>query len=117
MNRKYQGLHWNRLEVSHATIKYSIGVEHAEYLDLYNAEEEESVVALLTFSASGAHTLDNNALWQTLRTRLVTGTRRRPGLTLKVDLDDNSKETVFRWCNRENGGLESCEEEWRSLLT
>ena len=71
MNRKYQGLHWNRLEVSHATIKDSVGAEHVEYLDLYNAEEEESVLALLTFSASGAHTLDNNALWQTLRTRLA----------------------------------------------
>ncbi|KAL7531591.1 hypothetical protein ACHAXR_006316 [Thalassiosira sp. AJA248-18] len=121
LNMKYHGLHWNRLEVSHATIKHSVGVDHVEYLDLYNSNhgsgEEESNMPLLTFSTSGAHALDNNALWQTLRNRLIAGTRRRPGLTLKVNLDDKNKETVFSWCSIEKGGLESCEVEWRSLLT
>ena len=111
--------------MSHATIKYSVGIDHVDYLDLYNeigrsdeAEEEEGdAAALLTFSTSGAHALDNNPLWQILRTRVITGMRRRPGLTLKVHLDDNMEETVFSWCTIAHGGLESCEIEWRSLLT
>ena len=120
LNQKYEGLQWKRLEVSHATIKHTVGIDHVEYLDLYkhydrSEEEEQSDLALLTFSASGAHAL--NGLWQTLRTRLVTGTRRRPMSTLKVNLDHDSKEAVFKWCNRENGGVERCEEEWRPLLT
>lgn len=120
MNLKYQGLHWKRLEVSLAAMKYFTGVNHVDYLDLYNdrvyEEEDGNSAALLTFSSGGAHALGDNALWQTLRTRLVTGTRRRPGLSMKVGLDENSKEATFSWCKSENNGLESCELEWASIL-
>jgi len=119
LNLKYQGLHWKRLDVSLAAIKYFTSVDHVEYLDLFNVnkapDEDDGNVALLTFSTGGAHALDNNALWQALRTRLITGTRRRPGFTLKVGLVANSRETMFSWCNIENG-LENCELEWSSLL-
>ena len=96
-----------------------MGTDYLEYLDLYTdkvGSGEEESDALLTFSISGAHALENNVLWQTLRSKLATGTRRRPGLILKIHLDNNSKDTVFSWCNHENG-VESCEEEWRSALT
>eukprot|EP00581_Thalassiosira_minuscula_P018014 CAMPEP_0183732182 /NCGR_PEP_ID=MMETSP0737-20130205/37722_1 /TAXON_ID=385413 /ORGANISM="Thalassiosira miniscula, Strain CCMP1093" /LENGTH=742 /DNA_ID=CAMNT_0025965111 /DNA_START=1 /DNA_END=2226 /DNA_ORIENTATION=+ len=99
-NRKYQGVYWSKLEVSHAVIKQLTSVEHVEYLDLYNAndgeeEEGEEDTSLVTFSFRGARALDDNAPWRTLRTRLTTGTRRRPGMILRLDLDDDGKEMVW----------------------
>ena len=109
LNRNYQGLHWKRLDVTLATIKYFTSEDHVEYLELYNySDEGNGDSALLNFSTSGAHSLDNNPLWQTLRTRLVTSTQRRPSLTLKVGLDEKSKETSVSWCSHDNGS-ESCE--------
>lgn len=115
LNRMNQNHHWKRLEVSLATIRYFVGADHVEYFDLGEPDEGDGASTWLTFATGGAHALDNNALWQTLRTRLATGTRRRPGLTLRVGLDDGSTETTFSWCKLENGE-ESCELEWRSLL-
>ena len=120
LNAKYQGLQWKRLEVSNAALNYFVGIDHVEYLDLLRDDidkEKSDVEALLTFSKSGAHALNDNALWQALMTRLVRGTRRRPYKVATVDLDDNSWETVFRWCDDGEPGLENWEEEWRSLLS
>ena len=61
------------------------------------------------YASHGAHALNNNALWQTLSTGIVVTERRRPGLILKVGVDENS------WCMIKNG-LESCEVELHPLF-
>lgn len=159
INIKYQNLqYWKNLDVSSSTIRYFVGVDHVDYFDLYGSnggssndgvsndgseEQDDSDnnammhQPALTISTSGAHALDNNALWSSLRTGLMINSstttsssssrrssRRRPELVRKVHLDDTTKETVFSWCSIEKTKnhddevveVERCEEEWRSLL-
>ena len=98
INLQYQGMHWKRLVVSLAAIRLSI--DNIDFLDIHNTE----------YASHGANALNNNALCQTLRAGIVVTEQRRPGLILKVGVDENS------WCMIKNG-LESCEVELHSLFT
>ena len=101
--------------MSHAAAKHSVGMDQVEYDALYSEEDVDE--ALLTFATGGAHSLQNNALWETLRARYATEeAQRRPGHSLKVRLDDSNKETVFSWCKVDNESVETCDEEWRIYL-
>lgn len=55
-----------------------------------------------------------------LRTKLTSGTRKRPYKVALVDvsaLDDDTWETVSAWCKEDElGRLTDCEEEWRLVL-
>lgn len=84
--------------VSLAAIRLSI--DNIDFLDIHNTE----------YASHGANALNNNALCQTLRAGIVVTEQRRPGLILKVGVDENS------WCMIKNG-LESCEVELHSLFT
>jgi len=126
LNLKYQGIHWKRLEVSLAAIRYFVGFDHVEYSDLFDvpdkhAENDENektraAAASFTFSTRGAHALDRNALLEEIQSMSITGTPSRPDSILKIGLDDLSKEATIRWCNFYNNGLESCDVEWRSFF-
>ena len=125
MNNKYQKLHlWKRLDVSYATIKHSVGVDHVRYLDLYSnnnhgfeEEDDEGVNRLLSYAARGAHALDNNTLWQALK-KQTRATEQRPDRVLNVRYietynDDLSvvKDLAFFWCGVGKVGLKDCQKE------
>lgn len=120
LNLKFQGKYWSRLDLSYAVIKHAVGVNHVEYMDLDSEKESldgEPELPLLTYSGNGAHTLDNHPFVGTLKKSFVDGTHQnRPGLTLRVELDSSSSEAVFSWCSRQPGGVDSCREDWRTLI-
>ena len=64
--------------------------------------------------------MEENALVRALRTKLTSGTRKRPYKVAFVDvaaLDDEEWETVLAWCKEDElGRLIDCEEEWRLVL-
>lgn len=64
--------------------------------------------------------MEENALVRALRTKLTSGTRKRPYKVASVDvtaLDDEKWETVLLWCeDDESGRLMDCEVEWRLVL-
>ena len=102
INLKYQGDHWKNLVVSLAAIRYHVGVNHINYSTKHDDGEEEIDMAL-SYSTNGAHSINNNILWQRLHAGITAVDRRKPESTLRVDIDENSKELRFSWCNIENG--------------
>jgi len=110
VNIKYQGVHWKNLVVSLAAIRYHVGIDHINFLDTYTANDGEEINMALSYSTNGAHSINNNILWQRLHTGITAVDRRRPESTLKVDIDENSKELRYSWCKIENG-LETCQVE------
>ena len=113
INIKYQGVHWKNLVVSLAAIRYHVDVDHVNFSDTYTSKHddgEEEISMALSYSTNGAHSIINNILWQRLHPGITAVDRRRPESTLKVDIDENSKELRFSWCKIENG-LETCQVE------
>ena len=127
MGKKYQTLDmWKRLDVSYATIKHSVGVDHTKYLDLYTTthhdgfeeEDDEGVNRLHSYAARGAHALDTNTLWKALKSR-ARGIEQRPDRVLNVryietysdDLASLSKDLGFFWCIVGKVGLKDCKKE------
>jgi hypothetical protein len=121
VNLKYQGIRWERLEVSLAAIRYFVGLDHVKYSDLFHVDDKQakidenettgSALTLFSYSTRGAHALDRNALLEAIQSMSITGL----SSVLKIGLDDLSKEATFRLCHSYNG-LESCDVEWRSFL-
>jgi len=100
INLKYQGDHWKNLVVSLAAIRYHVDVDHINYT---TKQDDEEINMALSYSTNGAHSINNNILWQRLHTGITAVDRRRPESTRKVDIDENSKELRYSWCKIENG--------------
>jgi len=112
INLKYQGDYWKNLVVSLAAIRYHVGVDHINFSDTYTANDGEEIDMALSYSTNGAHSINNNILWQRLHTGITAVDQRRPKSTLKVDIDEDSKELRFSWCKIDNG-METCQvESW-----
>jgi len=119
LDRTLRGTQWKRLEISNDAINLFVDEDHVEYFDLFRKDttnsDKKSDKALLTFSVSGAMTLDQNSWWKALSNKIVDGTRRRPNDVAFIDIDKESHETVFCWMD-DNDVSDHCKEEWRLLI-
>jgi len=119
LDRTLRGTQWKRLEISNDAINLFVDEDHVEYFDLFRKDttnsDKKSDKALLTFSVSGAMTLDQNSWWKALSNKIVDGTRRRPNDVAFIDIDEESHETVFCWMD-DNDVSDHCKEEWRLLI-
>ena len=119
INLKYQNLHhWKRLVVSLAAIRYFVGVDHIDYSDVNDQDQDGG--AILTYSTSGAHPLNSNTLLQKLHNGIVIAERRRSDYTLKVGLDIDSSDKgalSLSWCKVDIDGIDRCEVEGQSLFS
>mmetsp|Transcript_25925 Transcript_25925/g.74957 ORF Transcript_25925/g.74957 Transcript_25925/m.74957 type:complete len:835 (+) Transcript_25925:144-2648(+) len=64
LSQKHEGTLWKRLDVTKRALSYFAGPDHVEYLSMKNRETGSTV---FSFSKRGAHTLDDDALLQSLR--------------------------------------------------
>ena len=135
LGKKYQMLDlWKRLDVSYATIKHSVGVDHeTEYVDLYatthhhhgfEEEDDEGVNRLHSYAARGAHALDSNTLWKALKSR-AREMEQRPDRVLNVRYVETysddlasvlSKDLGFFWCSVGKVGLKGCKKKKKSSV-
>jgi hypothetical protein len=126
----YQDVHWVRLDVSASALSLFVGMDQMDYLDLYpngsfqptktrdddneEVDESSSDHPLITFSTNGAHALQDSFLYTTMKTKLISGTRRRPYKVALLGTDEDNLEYILSWCDPEYDEMKTqCEEEWR----
>lgn len=126
LSDKYVDVHWARLDVSTSALEYVVGMDQMNYLDLYNDgnfqptktreevddDDDESQKPLITFSTNGAHALHENSVYTVLRSKLKSGTRRRPYKAAFLDVDEDTLEYILSWCDPKYVDVNECEGEW-----
>ena len=100
-----RGTRWARLGASRDVLRWHVGLDHVEYLNVQHDGGKANGEDAFSFAAKGGRALDDNPLW-----RVVSGSelRWRPGSTLKIGVDDAAGNAVFRWCYVEEDA-ETCD--------
>ena len=94
LSHKHEGSLWKRLDVTERALSYFAGPDYMEYLSLQNRETGSTI---FSFSKRGAHTLEDGALLQTLRSVRRHISARTDEIAV-FDYDANEEEATIRWC-------------------
>lgn len=117
LSQEYANKNWKRLVVSETMLRYIVGTDFIEYLDLQKQLNGEKN-SFLVFSKYGAHMLENGGPMHVIRANIRLHLQPfRKNEVAFFDLDKETKSGIMKWCmNSENIFATDCEVVWTGPL-